>query len=222
MLPCMAIISGVPRPLTAGPHYEALRSSILRNGPTIPVLVDQAGVAWAGRTALNVYVELGIDPPTVVVQDGWAAAAAECATRDLGVLEWADLTVAIAKRVADSATLGRINELVSDWIRRHLGKERGFSPRQVHDYLRLGRASHDDRLRVAMCQTLGAALRRLDGVTIRAKPKQVSSDMSIQDCIAVLSEHLGSLGQPDPETADLLRALRASIDAALDSAGGSN
>lgn len=210
----MALLPGFPRPLAAGPHYEAMRTATLLNGPTIPVLIDQDGVAWAGLTALNVYCELGIDPPTLVITDGWAAAASECATRDMGVLEWADLTVAIAGRVADTATFGRTNELVSSWIRCRLGKKRGFSPRQVHDYLRVGRATREERSLIAGCPTLGAALRKLDGTSgVRAKMSR--SEMSIQDCIAMLSEQLGAQGSPDDETADLLRTLHALLEIIL-------
>lgn len=154
----MAIVPGVPLPLAAGPHFEALCASIQRNGPSGTVLMDADGVVWGGRTMWNACLEVGVQPRVAIVEDGWMAAVLEFATRDLSVLETADLVASIARRVADSATEGRLNVLVSDWIRRNLGKARGFSPRQVHHYLMLARLPAEERYVIAKAATVNEAM----------------------------------------------------------------
>ena len=161
-----ALLPGFPRPECDGVHYEAEKAYVAEHGLPRPVLVDRAGVVWAGRTILNICFDLGIEPKIEVVEDGYAAAVQELATRDLTVLETADFV----RAVHDSSMnfmLGEVSKrsfAVSGWFRVKLGKENGFSPCQVEHYLRVARSSPAQRAAIAKVTTLNQAMRVLRGL----------------------------------------------------------
>ena len=171
-----AHLPGLPPPLTGGAHFDALKAYVAANGQPFPVLVDREGTAWAGRTLAQVCSVLGITPVTQVVDNGPAAALQELATRDLTVLETADLVRAVYEGVSTMFVLTageKRSQAVSAWFRDTLGKERGFSPSQVEQYLRVARSSQATREALAQAETLGQAmglLRSLEAKPVETKP----------------------------------------------------
>jgi len=159
-----AIVPGFPRPETEGPHYEAEKAYVSAHGFPRPILVDRAGEVWAGRTLVNIANDLGLEPPRQVVDDGFAASVNELATRDLTVLEWADLVQAVNDQSSTKFVLEdapKRSAAVSGWFKAHLGKARGFSPSQVEQYLRVARCSPEVRAQLVDVATLHEAIRRL-------------------------------------------------------------
>lgn len=160
----LAILPGFPKPPTTGPHYEALLAYVREHGLPRPVLVDRQGVAWAGRTLVNICCDLGCTVVTALVEDGEAAALQELATRDLTVLEEADLVLAVydggsTKFVLDEN--GKRSRAVSRWFQTVLGKEHGFSPSQVEQYVRVGRCTGELRQQLFAARTLHQAMRMI-------------------------------------------------------------
>ena len=170
-----ARLPGLPPPVTGGAHFEALKSYVVAHGQPFPVLVDREGTVWSGRTLAQVCADLGITPETQVVDDGPAAALQELATRDLTVLETADLVRAVYEGASTVFVLTagvKRSQAVSAWFRDTLGKERGFSPSQVEQYLRVARLPQAMRETLAQAETLGQAMALLR--SLEAKPAEFS------------------------------------------------
>jgi hypothetical protein len=159
-----AILPGFPRPEAEGARYEAEKDYVRSHGLPRPILVDRIGVIWSGRTLMNVCCDLGIEPVLQVVEDGHAAAVLELATRDLSVLEWADLVLAVYDNASTKFVLENAPKrsvAVSGWIKASLGKERGFSPSQVEQFLRVARSPAAIRKELSVAKSLGGAVRIL-------------------------------------------------------------
>lgn len=212
----MAILPGFPKPLTAGALYEALRAATAANGQALPIHADREGLVWAGRTMLNICFDLGVEPKIDVVDDGYAAAVAELATRDLSVLETADLVAAVQADMSAKFALteAKWSQEVSSWFRCHLGKERGFSPRQVEKYLRVARATPEQRGRMAGARSLHAAVGRLEVPGQRrasTNTRSASLDELLTELVCALDTNMSF----PPETMTLLQGVRSLIDEIL-------
>lgn len=159
-----AYVPGLPLPQVDGAHYDAEKAYVQAHGLPRPVLVDRAGVAWAGRTLANICYDLAIEPIVQVVDDGMAAAIQELAQRDLTVLEQADFVLAAHDRLSTGFVLdpsAKRSQAVSAWFKQVLGKERGFSPSQVEQYLRVARAPVEVRRQLKKAGSLHQAIRLL-------------------------------------------------------------
>jgi hypothetical protein len=175
----VARLPGLPPPLTSGAHFDSLKAYVAAHGQPFPVLIDREGTVWSGHTVARVCCELAIAPATQVVDDGPAAALQELATRDLTVLETADLVRAVYDGRSTKFVLAsgmKRSHAVSAWFRDTLGKERGFSPSQIEQYLRVARSSPDTRAVLAQAETLGQAmvvLRSLEAKPLQDVPKSM-------------------------------------------------
>ncbi len=211
-----AILPGFPKPEVCGPHFDALKSYVASQGQPRPVPIDRAGVVWAERTLVNICIELGIEVKTRLVDDGRAAAVQELASRELTVLEWADLVAAVS---ADPSTMfvlpgaTKTAQAVSAWFHRMLGRERGFSQSQVEQYLRLARASAKERAAVANAASLGAAMRLLRTMgRVKAPQAAFAPEASLAEKRAMqvatsLMESLGEVPQWTREGTEIIRGL---------------
>jgi hypothetical protein len=209
----MALLPGFPKPLTSGALYESLRATTAAHGQAFPIRMDPTGLVWAGRTMLNICIDLGLEPKVDVVDDGYAAAVAELATRDLSVLETADLVAAIQADLSAKFALNqeKWSQEVSTWFRTHLGKERGFSPRQVEKYLRVARATPEQRQLMDGARSLHAAITRIDGPKERRGAVHIRTE-SLDDILTNLVGALAARESLTPETTALLQGVRALID----------
>lgn len=160
----MAVMPGFPRPLVDGPHFSALVEHVAAHGQPRPILMDRAGTVWGERTLWNVCLALCIAPRYQVVDSGEDAAIQELATRDLTVLERADLVRVVYDDASTKFVLADFSKrsmAVSDWFKRVLGKDFGFSPSQVEQYLRVARSSPSHRRELMKAATLHQAVRIL-------------------------------------------------------------
>lgn len=216
----MVNLPGFPKPLMSGPLYDALRTTTATNGQPLPIHADREGLVWAGRTMLNICLDLGIEPKIDVVDDGYAAAVAELATRELSVLETADLVAAVHAELSAKFALreDKWSQEVSSWFKSQLGKERGFSPRQVENYMRVARATPAQRQCMAGAHSLHAAIAKLE-------PRQVRRAMSIphrgdlNETMITLTQLLSQLEHCDDEQIVLLQGIRCLIDTVLSDNG---
>lgn len=220
-----ALLPGFPRPETDGPHFQAELSYVQGHGQPRPILVDRAGVIWAGRTLANVCFELGLTPATQVVDDGYAAAVQELATRDLSVLEWADLVLAVHDDPSTKIVPGNPSKrsvAVSFWFKTVLAKERGFSPSQVEQYLRVARSAPAVRQGLRSAGTLAQAVRMLKANSDMA-PADVADEEgpptdAEEEAMTIAAAFMEALGQVQFLTKgakDTLRGLRSEINAAI-------
>lgn len=209
----MAILAGFPKPLTSGALYEALRTATSANGQALPIQADREGLVWAGRTMLNICLDLGLDPKIDIVDDGYAAAVAELAIRDLSVLETADLVAAVQEELSAKFALNeeKWSQEVSSWFRVHLGKERGYSARQVEKYLRVARATPEQRLLMEGARSLHAAISKLDGPRERRAVAN-SRAMELDELLTSLAGELAASESLSSETRSLLQGVRSLID----------
>lgn len=158
-----AILSGLPRP-QEGPRFQALSASIKMNGVQTPILVDENGIVWDGRSRHAVCLVLDIEPPFQVVKDGPAAARAALVHRQLSILEKADLLAYLRENNRENFSQfpgERESEKFSAWLRDELGWESGFSWKNLDGYHRLANASKDQRehVRLVNPHSLNQALR---------------------------------------------------------------
>jgi hypothetical protein len=169
----LAQIPGLPIPETCGPHYEAEKAYVQKFGLPRPILVDSKGVVWSGGTLMNICNELQIKPTTQVVEDGPAAAFQELATRELSLLERADLVLAAYENVGTNFVLGeskKRSHAVHVWFREVLGKDRGFSQSQVEQYVHVARSGTHCRALVAKETSLHQAIRIINEYKSSATP----------------------------------------------------
>lgn len=221
-----AILPGIPRPETEGPHYESLMAYVRAHGQPHPVLVDQGGVVWAGRTIVNVCCDLGLNAATQVVQDGLAAAIHELATRDLTVLEKADLVLTVHDDPSTNFVLGsegKRSKTVSSWFKNVLGKAHGYSTSQVEQYLRVARSSGEQRLAMASARNLHQAMRIMKALEAPAPPSDQGShgteassqEEAALETAASFMEAFSLVESWTTESLEMLRSLRDGISGLL-------
>jgi hypothetical protein len=142
-----AILRGFPRP-EDGPRHAALIASILRDGVQQPLLIDCLGRIWDGRSRHGACLELGIEPPFLIVQDGPAAARTALIQRQFTVLERADWLAHIRKEFRENFSHlpgDRESEKFSVWLQEEFGWETGYSWKNLDGYQRLAHASVAER-----------------------------------------------------------------------------
>lgn len=208
-----ALLPGFPRPQSEGPHFEALMRSVEAHGQTRPVLIDEHGLVWDGRTLTNVLLTLGRVPQVQVVADGYGAAVASLAQRDLTVVETADLVARVYQDQSANIALrgGKRSEAVSCWFKHTLGKTRGYSTRQVEQYLRVARASLAERCRMGEAHTLAQAIRILDTEPpepeILDQREPTNQELQVVDMLVKAIEAVVELNDVTAATKELIRRL---------------
>jgi hypothetical protein len=222
-----AILRGHPRPLVEGPLFEAQLAYVGSHGQTSPVIVDRGGLVWAGQTMANICFALGVDPVLQVVEDGRAAAIQELATRDLTVLEWADLVTAIYDQASTNFVLSpgeKTAAAVSTWMRNALGRTRGFSQSQVEQYVRISKLPAHQRALVVDAPSLAAAIRRLRASVAAQEipdasavgPAQPAERAAIETASAFMAAAV-EVSRWSDEGLDLLRGLHRTLGRLLKS-----
>jgi hypothetical protein len=222
-----AILPGFPKPLQSGPHYDAEKAYVQAHGLHRPILVDHAGQVWSGRTLANICFELGIEPIIRVVENGQAAAVQELSAREYSPLEWADVVRSIHDDPSTNFVLGdapKRSIAVSKWFRTYLGKERGFSPSQIEQYLRVARSSRQCRDAVKCATSLHQAMRIMKQLDAKAgsvaQPQAIDvipgdKENGAMNAAAAFMEAMYEVKNWTAHSLDTLRGLRRLIDRTL-------
>jgi hypothetical protein len=166
-----AEVPGLPPPMT-GARLDALTKSIAEKGMVEPLIVDDQGLVWAGKSRLRACIKLGHTTVPVRVipsQDGvktaWAAAVArQWSPPELaGTILWAKTSAEFKLFRKQASDKLKSHVVLSTWMTEKMGMMRGLKPRNILKYQQLAKfyrdASQEVRLAIDATATLNEAMK---------------------------------------------------------------
>lgn len=217
------LLAELPVPPLGGRAFVALRESIRRDGQLQPVLVDEEGTIWDGRSRFLACQQLGVDAKEQRIsrEQGLQAAIASTIRREMSPLEKADF-VEWLERHSEQVGIkiipngGRVRAVLSRYLREELGWRHGTSEAQVAKLLLLAKATPAERELVKDAPTVNEALRRLrDAEVERIVPRRTDPTPAEQAFLDAASTCLANVEGLDEdicgETLVMAKALRRQL-----------